>query len=45
MEQTNKDNISGILVSLDFRKAFDTLEWSYIQHSLKVYNFGEGLRR
>ena len=45
MEQTNKDNIPGILVSLDFRKAFDTLEWSCIQHSLKVCNFGEGLRR
>ena len=45
MEQTNKDNIPGILVSLDFRKAFGTLEWSCIQHSLKVYNFGEGLRR
>ena len=45
MEQTNKNNIPGILVSLDFRKAFDTLEWSCIQHSLKVYNFGEGLRR
>ena len=45
MEQTNKDNIPGILVSLDFRKAFDTLEWSCTQHSLKVYNFGEGLRR
>ena len=26
IEQTNKDNIPGILVSLDFRKAFDTLK-------------------
>ena len=45
MEQTNKDNIPGILVSMDFGKAFDTLEWSYIQHALKVYNFEKGLRR
>ena len=36
IEKTNKDNIPGIPVSLDFRKAFDTLtlEWSCIQHSL-----------
>jgi len=26
MEQTRKDNIPGIFVSLDFSKAFDTLE-------------------
>ena len=45
MEQTRKDNIPGIFVSLDFSKAFDTLEWPCIQHALKLFNFGEGLRR
>ena len=45
MEQTRKDKIPGILASLDFRVAFDTLEWSCIQHALKPFNFGVGLRR
>ena len=43
MEQTRKDKIPGILASLDFRKAFDTLEWSCLQHALKLFNFGVGL--
>ena len=46
MRQTRKDNIpAGILASLDFRKAFDTLEWSCIQQVLKLFNFGVGIRR
>ena len=45
MEQTDRDNTPGIMLSLDFRKAFDTLDWSCIQHSLKLFNFGDSLRR
>ena len=45
MEQTKRDQTTGILLSLDFRKAFDTLEWSLIQHALRIYNFGTNLRR
>ena len=44
VEQTRKLNRSGILLSLDFQKAFDTLEWSCIHHVLKLYNFGDSLR-
>ena len=45
MEQTKKDEGTGILVSLDFRKAFDTLEWSLMMYALKLYNFGPILRK
>ena len=31
----------GILVSLDFKKAFDTLEWQFIKKILELFNFGE----
>ena len=41
MEQTRKLNLFGILLSLDFQKAFDTLEWSCIHDVLKLYNFGD----
>ena len=45
MEQTRKLNLSGILLSLDFQKAFDTLEWLCIHYVLKLYNFGDSLRK
>ena len=45
MEQTNKLNCPGILLSLDFQKAFDTLEWSCKHNVLKIYNFGDSLLR
>ena len=45
MEQTRRDDTPGIFLSLDFHKAFDSLDWSCIQHSLKLYNFGDSLRR
>ena len=45
MEQTNATKIPGVLLALDFRKAFDTLEWTLIQYALQKFNFGEGIRR
>ena len=31
LEETKIQNIPGILLQLDFRKAFDTIEWEFIQ--------------
>ena len=31
IEQCENDNISGILVLLAFEKAFDSLEWNFIE--------------
>ena len=45
LEQTKTDKSSGILLSIDFRKAFDTLEWPIMHKALETYNFGESLRR
>ena len=33
----------GVLVSVDFRKAFDSIEWKFILKDLRKYNFGPGL--
>ena len=30
-----------LLILLDFEKAFDSLEWSYIKNILQAYNFGK----
>ena len=45
MEHTKLHNIPGILLLLDFRKAFDTIEWSFIQNTLNFLNFGDGIKR
>jgi len=31
---------AGIAIFLDFRKAFDTIEWPYLKAALQMFNFG-----
>ena len=45
MKQTRVNNTPGILISVDFKKAFDSLEWSCIQSALKTFTFGDSLRK
>ena len=33
----------GLLLFVDFEKAFDSIEWSFIEKTLKYYNFGTSL--
>ena len=35
------NQVNGVLISFDFRKAFDTVEWETIFHSLRCFNIGE----
>ena len=39
--QSRKEN--GILLFIDFEKAFDTLEWNFLFKTLKAMNFGPSL--
>ena len=45
LEYTKTEDLTGVLVSLDFRKAFDTLEWPFIKSVLNLFNFGESVKR
>ena len=36
-------SIPGLLLFIDFEKAFDTKEWSFIEKTLKYFNFGTSL--
>ena len=38
-------NMSGILLLLDFEKAFDSVEWSFLIKCLDTYNFGEDFKK
>ena len=37
---TEHSNTSGIALFLDFEKAFDSLEWSFLLKALNTFNFG-----
>ena len=45
MEHTKLHNIPGILVSLDFKKAFDSLEWEFIMKTLDVFSFRTSIKQ
>ena len=45
MEAMTSHNLTGILTSLDFRKAFDSLEWPFIMKMLDCFNFGADIKR
>ena len=36
----NERNLCGMILLIDFEKAFDSLEWGYLRQVLKAYNFG-----
>ena len=45
MEYTDVQKVPGILLFIDFEKAFDTIEWPFIQNVLKCFNFGPVIRK
>ncbi len=44
-EHCESFNIPGILLMLDFEKAFDSIEWNFMTSVLSKFNFGEGFIR
>ena len=45
MEYTKDKNKPGILFFIDFEKAFDSLEWDFLNKCLELFNFGPELIR
>lgn len=41
LQYTDMENIPGILMAIDFQKAFDTLNWNFMYKCLEKFNFGE----
>ena len=45
MEYTEAKNLPGILLFIDFRKAFNTIEWNFLHKCIELYNFGPNIRK
>ena len=45
IQYTANKNVPGLLLFLNFEKAFDTLEWSFIEKFLQHFGFGPSLSK
>ena len=45
IEYTKVEDIEGILMCIDFEKAFDSLEWNFLHAVLQKLNFGSRFRK
>ena len=44
MEVTKNENLPGIMLFIDFEKAFDSIEWAFLSKALEHFNFGNDFR-
>ena len=41
MHYVDKNNLQGMLMLIDFQKAFDSVSWSFLSNVLDFFNFGK----
>ena len=39
MEYTRINQVPGLMVAIDFEKAFDSLSWNFLSNTLRSFNF------
>lgn len=44
MNYTERNNIPGLLMLIDFEKAFDSISWEFVFHTLDLFNFGNSIK-
>ena len=45
MKVTEAENIPGIALFIDFKKAFDSLDWNFLFKTLEAFNFGPQIQQ
>ena len=45
VNKLNSNSQEGLLLLIDFDKAFDSVEWNFLDEALKFFNFGESIRQ
>jgi len=45
MFYTKENKLSGLLLAIDFEKAFDSLDWTFLNKALLAFNFGQSFIR
>ena len=45
MQHTSNKKIKAYILSLDIEKAFDSVEWQYLDHVMTKFNFGEYFKK
>lgn len=45
MEYTEVHNIPGLLLLIDFEKAFDSVSWEFISNVLDFFHFGPSIKQ
>ena len=45
LKYTEENNIPGLLLLIDFEKAFDSLSWRFINKTLSLFNFGPDISK
>ena len=43
--ETKQQNIPGLLLSIDFQQAFDSVSWKFISKTLDYFNFGPSIKK
>ena len=43
MNQLENENRYGLLLLIDFEKAFDSIDWTFVEETLKSFNFGDSV--
>ena len=45
MKVTELESIPGLAIFIDFKKAFDTVEWNFLFRTLQAFNFGPCIQK
>ena len=45
MDYADEEELEAVIMSVDYEKAFDCLEWDFLEKALEYFNFGNGFKK